>query len=55
MAIPTQNPARINLPRRRTCNVRETAVNPLIRLVTSSGASIGPNKTLLQRLTKNAA
>jgi hypothetical protein len=55
MASPTPIPARINLLRRRTCKVRDTAVNPLIRLVTKSGASIGPNKTLLQRLTKNAA
>ena len=35
MASPTPKPARIKLLRRRTCKVRETAVNPLIRLVTS--------------------
>src|SRR6266700_46157 len=51
IASPTQKPARTNWPRRRTCNVRETAVKPLIRLVTSNGASIGPNRMLLHRLT----
>jgi hypothetical protein len=55
IAMPTPNPARTSLLRRRTCRVSETAVNPLIRLVTSKGASIAPKRTLLQRLTKTAA
>ena len=55
IARPTYRPARINLLRRRTCKVRETAVNPLIRLVIKRGASIGPNSMLLHKLTKKAA
>ena len=40
--------------RRRTCRVSKTAVKPLISPMTSMGASILPNRMLLQRLTKTA-
>ncbi len=53
MAIPTPKPARISLLRRRTWRVNETAVNPLIRLVTSSGASMVAEEHAAEETNEN--